>query len=454
MSDTIRKGVAPAYLILCLVLGGSAQGIWANAILQLMAIGIIAWAALDRQSTVVPRAARQLGLIAALGLLLVALQLVPLPPSLWTALPGRATIADGFMLLGVSPGWLPLSLSPYDSIATIAAFLPPLAMLIAVVKLGCRSSWLALAIVAATAAAVLLGALQVASEASPQSPWYFYRHTNFGVATGFFANSNHMATLLLVAIPFVAALGTGAGKWTDDPRKRSAVIAVISGSLVMILVGIGLNGSLAAYGLTLPVSIASLLLIVRPRSRWVSSSALGLGLLSLVSFVLLIASPINERFVPAGAATSVSTRQEMLEHGVKAATTYAPVGAGLGTFGTVYRLFEDPSAVGRVYVDHAHNDYLELAVELGVPGIALILLFLGWWGRAAWQVGRSQAFDHYAAAGAISSATILVHSAVDYPLRTAAVGALFATSLALMIVSRRSADGKTDLRPTRHLVID
>lgn len=453
MSDTIRKGIAPAYLLLCLVVGGSVQGVWANAFLQLVAIAVIAWAALDGHAAPAPRRARQLGAIIALALLLAAIQLVPLPPSLWAALPGRAAVAGGFALLGVSPGWLPLSLSPYDSLATLATLLPPLAMLAAIIRLGCHSSWLALSVVAATAAAVVLGVLQVASPASAASPWYLYPISNFGVATGFFANSNHMATLLLVAVPFVAALGATARGWTEDARKRGAAMVIVGGALVVILVGLALNGSLAGYGLVLPVTIASLLLIVRPRARWVRSTALALGLLSLVSFVLLVASPLNERLVARGAATSLSTRQTMLGHSVEAYKAFGPAGTGLGTFRDVYRSFEQPSGVDRTFVNHAHNDYLELVVEMGLPGIALILLFLAWWGRALWQVGRSQAFDQYAAAGAISSAAILVHSLVDFPLRTAAVSALFATSLALMIVSKRSVGSKTDLRPTRHLVI-
>lgn len=453
MIEAMRKGVAPAYLLLCLVLGGSAQGIWANAFLQLLAIAILAWAALDRQAAPAPRRARQLGFIIALGLLLVAIQLVPLPPSWWTALPGRAPVAEGFAILGLPPGWMPLSLAPYAALATIAALLPPLAMLAAVLMLGCRSSWLALALVAVTAAAVLLGTLQVAGVASAQSPWYFYEHSNFGVATGFFANSNHMATLLLVAIPFVTALGSMAVERNDDPRKRAAVIAIGAGALVMILVGLALNGSLAGYGLVLPVAIASLLIIVRPRRRFVRSAALALGLVGLVSFVLLIASPLNERFVAVDAATSISSRQTMVAHSVEAWRAYAPFGSGLGTFSQVYPMFESPSVVTTTYVNHAHNDYLELAVEMGVPGILLMLLFLAWWVSTAWQVGRSRAFDQFAQAGVVSSAAILIHSGVDFPLRTAAISAIFATSLALMIVSKRSADGKADLRPARHLVI-
>ena len=56
-------------------------------------------------------------------------------------------------------------------------------------------------------------------------------------------------------------------------------------------------------------------------------------------------------------------------------------------------------------------------------------------------------------AGAIASAAILLHSVVDYPLRTAAMSAVFAMSLALIVESRRTARSETDLRPVRHVVV-
>jgi hypothetical protein len=67
---------------------------------------------------------------------------------------------------------------------------------------------------------------------------------------------------------------------------------------------------------------------------------------------------------------------------------------------------------------------------------------------------KSPASDQFALAGAIASAAILLHSLVDYPLRTAAISAVFAMSLALIIQSRRTVRSEKDLRPTRHLVVD
>src|SRR5204863_6773311 len=109
---------------------------------------------------------------------------------------GRAQLVEGFRLLGAMPGALPMSLAPYDSFATLLALLPPLGMLAAMFGLrGYSSGWLAATLVLGTVAGILLGILQVTS-ASMASPWYLYRQSNFGVATGFFANSNHMASLL------------------------------------------------------------------------------------------------------------------------------------------------------------------------------------------------------------------------------------------------------------------
>jgi O-antigen ligase len=132
---------------------------------------------------------------------------------------------------------------------------------------------------------------------------------------------------------------------------------------------------------------------------------------------------------------------------------FGAAGSGLGSFAKLYPLTEDPDEVDRFYVNHAHNDYLELAVETGLPGILLILAFLAWWAAAVWRMLGSPASDQFALAGAIASAAILLHSLVDYPLRTAAISVVFAMCLALILQSKRSAKSDSDLRPVRHLVV-
>jgi O-antigen ligase len=451
VASRAKSAVAPLYLLACLLLGGSAQGIWQNMLLQLVGLGIIAWAAVSPRSEPLPPRARSLLLLLAAALAVVALQQVPLPPSLW-AHGARSGIADGFRLLGQPVPALPLSLTPHDSLGTLLGLIPPLAMFCAIAVLKAyRTGWLAAALLAGTIAGIMLGALQVASPGAG-SPWYLYRETNFGVGVGFFANANHMASLLVIALPFVAALGA-AGR-SGNVQRTSALLSILAAAALVLLVGIALNGSLAGYALAVPVLAASVLILL-PRASPLRRWAALFGALSVIAAVLALSmSAIGSAKVGQDATNSVQSRELILKTTAEAIGDTMPFGSGLGSFLKVYRLYESPDTVTSEYVVHAHNDYAELALELGIPGVVLMLLFLVWWAAAAWDVWRRADSSPFARAASVASATVLVHSLVDFPLRTAAIAACLAMCLALL-VARRSPlrQEPSDLRPTRHLVV-
>src|SRR5690349_15991711 len=109
----LLQTAVPAYLVLCILLGGaSAAGALANTLLQLLAIPLLWFAFTIEEAAPMPRAGRPLLLLLALLVLLIALQLVPLPPGIWSALPGRERIAEGYRLLGMNLPYLPVSLVP------------------------------------------------------------------------------------------------------------------------------------------------------------------------------------------------------------------------------------------------------------------------------------------------------------------------------------------------------
>jgi O-antigen ligase len=449
MSERLRPFVAAAYLFFCLLLGGSAQGVWGNALLRLLAILIIAWALLERRGNSLPHAIKQLLLLFGLAIALALMQLIPLPTSFWASLPGRAQFANGFRILGVEAVAMPISLAPYDSLVTLLALLPPLGMIAAMVGLrGSSVAWLAATLIVGTTAGVLLGILQVTSADPLNSSWYLYPQSSFGIAAGFFANSNHMASLLLATIPFIAALGVMIRERAEDLRLRWAAFALVVAGLLVVILGLLLNGSLAGYGLGVPVVLASLWMLFGARTEFARGALAVVSIASLVALAMLWVSPVNR-----GAATSVSSRQAIFSNGVELLGEFGPIGTGLGTFEKVYRLRERPDRVDQFYVNHAHNDYLELAIEFGLPGIILMLLFFAWWGRSILQAVQSPAADQFAFAGVIASAALLLHSAVDYPLRTAAMSTVFAMCLVLIVQSRRTAHSDTDLRPARHLIV-
>lgn len=453
MANRAQQAVAPVYLLACLLLGGSVQGIWANMLLQLAGVGLIAWAALSPVEEPLTRRAKQLFLLAIMGVGLIALQLVPLPSSVWTHLPGREEIASGYRLLGMEAPALPLSVAPYETLSTFLTLIPPIAMLCLMVRARLsRPALLVIALLLGTFAGILLGVLQVTSSDPLNSPWYLYDRTNFGAATGFFANANHMASLLVICLPFLAAvLASTRG---SDAQRYSAVAALVAGAIVVLVIGIVLNGSLAGYALAPAVLLASAMLVIpagKAARRWAGVAAM---LLLIAAAGTLWMRPIGSNF-STQAATSVTSREQMLATTMIATKDFLPLGSGVGSFRRVYPLFENPDTIVPTIVNHAHNDYAELALETGIPGLALIAFFLIWWAAAVRRVWSSPDSGSYARAASIASAALLVHSLVDYPLRTAAMSTIFAMSLALLVQPRaRARADKAHLRPTRHLVFE
>lgn len=445
-----KSAIAPAYLLACLILGGSAQGIWPNMILQLVGVGIIAWAGTARTEGPHSAATKSLLLLAIAAIAWVALQLIPLAPSIW-AHGARSRIAEGFSLLGKSVPAIPLSLTPYETLSTILCVIPPLAIFCAMTRLkAARPRWLATALIAGACASVLLAALQAAT---PRSLWHLYNEIEGGVAVGFFANADHMATLLVISIPFIAALAVD--RRSSNVQRYAALVSILVVAMIILIVGLVLNGSLAGYTLTVPVIAATALIILPRASRGARLFAAVVGALSIIATIVVLASSsTGSTTIDRNATAPVQSREQILSNSGKAIVDYMPFGSGLGSFARIYPLYESPDRVSKEYVVHADNDYVELALELGVPGIILILLFLGWWiaaVSAAWRKWQSNAF---AKAASIASAAVLAQSLVDFPLRTAAISSCFAMCLAMLTQPRPpQLQESGDLRPTRHVVV-
>ena len=458
MTSRWRQAAAPLYLFLCLILGGSAQGVFANMILQIVGLALLAWAAIVPRSDGPAAIERQLYALVLLSLALVAIQLVPLPASVWPNLGGRDGLAAGYHVLGLALPPLSISVAPYDSLATVLTMIPPLALLAVVLRIGARPLWLIAALLSGLFVGILLGILQVGSASGSASPWYLYAETNVGLATGFFANANHMATLLVISIPFLAALLASARSKRGGLQHYSGMIALVTAAAVVVLAGLALNGSLAGYGLALPVILASILLLLRPRSParvWVG---IGTGLVLVAALAGLLVMPLGDSVIRSQATTSVETRHDILSTSLAATDAFMPLGSGLGTFARVYALYEDHDRLDpTTAVNHAHDDYVELALEMGVPGVLLMILFLLWWARAALRTWTAGDAGPFARAAAVASAAILAHSIVDFPLRTAAISSCFAMCIALLVRWRPAAAAplieRTQARAARHIVI-
>jgi O-antigen ligase len=422
-------------------------------ILQLAGVALIAWSAIDDRKEPLAPLASKLLMLAIAAIAIVALQLFPLPARLWTHLGPRHALARDFALLGMPIPREPLSLTPTSTLSSLFCMIPPLAVFCTMVRLRAfRNNWVAAALIAGTLAGITLGTIQVATSTTELSSWYLYEDTSGGKAVGFFANADHMATLLLMTIPFLAALVSAANEATI--QRYSAVVAISAGVAVVIVVGLALNGSLAGYGLALPVIAASVLIVVRVNTRR-RMFLLALATLAVMAGVTAIENTaIGSAKIGEEANASVQSRAEVLSTSLRAAADFLPLGSGLGSFASVYPLYESPERVTNVYVVHAHNEYVEVGLELGLPGVALMVLFLVWWGVAVWRAWRTAEARPFPRAAAVASATVLVHSLVDFPLRTAAIAACFAMCLGLLADGRAAEpQERAVLRRTRHVEI-
>jgi len=447
----IRHAVVPVYLLLCLLLGGaSAAGFIANFMLQIASLPLIGWAiwqmVQERPSTQI-RA--PLGLLA-IFLVIALLQLVPLPPALWTVLPGRSAVVQGYRLLGVPLPWLPLTLAPDVALSSILWLLPAFASLLGVVVLGAfRGRGIATAIVAVTLASVAIGALQVIGGSSA----YLYRVTNYGVAVGFFANANHNATLLLVCMPFLAALQATLLKRSGSQRSASAIRLLVGAAYAIILVGLLINSSLAGIGLGVPVALGSWLAFGNQRPALRRGIVVATVVLSLAAVVTIVVGPFGNNLFGTQTSNVELSRQTSFALTLRAARDYFPVGSGTGSFQPVYHMQEPLGSVTTTFMNHAHSDWIELLLETGLVGIAFAALFLAWWIVRVRAIWRAEEPDPFAQAAVIATAAIMLHSVVDYPLRTAALSAVFAVCIGLMSGARPYTRRSREPSSARHLTL-
>ena len=422
--------IVPALLLLCILLGGSSVQVWQNTALQLVAVLIIGLiVALPRSGPNEP-ATRLLIALAIAAVVLVIIQLVPLPPGLWQNLPGRAPLALGFATLGYPLPPLPLSWTPYKTLESAFSLLPPAAILLAILRMRDQSERsIASVVIVGALLSVVLGALQAASS-GPQSWVYLYKYASPG-AVGFFANRNHMATLLLAAVPFSAALFAAGHPHIRSRSTAFAMAALGAGGLALILVGLILNGSLAALALAAPVVVFSGLLL--PAGWRLRRILIPVAVLAFAAGIAVLATSWIRSDVVASVETdSLYSRSQIWSLTLRAIADTFPAGTGLGTFTGVYAMQEDPATVTVAWVNHAHNDYIELLLEAGLLGLLLMLAFFAWFIVRTAQVWRSPFSSLFAKAATIAAAAVLAHSIVDYPLRTTAIAAIFAACLGMM----------------------
>lgn len=427
--------------------GGTRGGFLSDAVLHLVGIPLLLLALWKMLDIELEPAARMAGWFCLAVAAVPLVQLIPLPPALWTALPGREASVETFALLGRELPWMPMSVEPYETWLSALSLIPPIGIFLSTMLLGYGQRRLLIATVLAVGLiSVFVGLLQVAQ--GPESPLRFFEVTNDSEAVGFFANRNHFAALLYALLLFAAAWAVnavaigGVGGPIKAYDVRAIVTIVVAFTIVVVLLaGQAMARSRAGLGFTIVALLGAFALGVSDRrvgssvtSARVIAFATALAVIFTVQYALY---RIMERFV---VDPLQDARLPFAGNTIDAALAYTPFGSGLGTFVPVYGMFEDPAdTIADTYVNHAHNDLLELWLTTGIIGPVLLALFLIWlvlrsigvWRRA--PAGAAEIDWSLARAASLVAFLLVAHSFVDYPLRTGAMMAVMALVCALLV---------------------
>ncbi len=461
MSISLRSGnsqiiwsiLVASYIVFFMVTGGMTRPSTNLITAQLILAGLISVGALwQLRHGPINRTSLFLPLMIVFCLLSVVVQLIPLPPGLWTLLPGREFVSRTDGILGVAALWRPLTLSPEGARGDLAAIIPVAAALLAgLATLRQHFYILAAAIAICAVSGVLLGLIQRTQDSS--SIAFYFGLFGAPHATGTFLNHNHFAAQLYSSIPvLVGVAAVVVARWH---LPRWIAISMTVCYVMFIIAGLGVVGSRAGLALCMIAVFFSVFIAKQGASKdnknqLGSSSAafiallLALLVLSQASMVTLLkfasTDPLSDYRGTINKVTLVATQR------------YFPAGSGYGTFVPVYQMDEKPSDILPSYVNHAHNDWLELILEGGIAAVLLLGAFVIWFlirTFRVWRFHHDTAVVLYQRAASISIFCLLLHSFVDYPLRTPALSVFFAVCCAILAVAPESFSSRNTAPPRR-----
>lgn len=415
--------------------GGSRFGLY-NLAVQLTALAVMAFnpGPVRRFWAESPRALR---LLIVATLLLPVAQVIPLPEQLWASLPGHDLAARSFEAAG-SAGWMTWSVNPQRTLLALSALITPMAVLMVGWSASDRhlatAGWVVVGLGIIT---TLMGAVQL-NPAGDNLTIYGVREPG-AFLVGTFANRNSTAVLLGFCLALVCLL--------PAPRPHPLIVPLRISLAFLLLVAVVLTKSRTGLVLAMiPLGLGALrgwgwaLRQRAPRGarrRGVGPVALALGatLLGVVAIGGVLATAPSrvgealERF-----EANNDPRRYIWEDAGYAADRYWPLGAGVGNFDEVFQIDEALENLTRRTAGRAHNDYIEIVIEAGVPGLVLAILWLVLLGFLAWRAREAEEDAWTGWAGGSFLLAIALQSITDYPLRNQTILAF--AGFALLLLAR------------------
>lgn len=441
--------VMTLYLVLLAFTGGGARSdIQSLAILRPVSAVVLGYALWGLTWDMV-RPFRFLVFFAIAVAVLVAVHLIPLPPAIWMSLPGRELVAEVDRAAGLGMVWRPISMVPSQTWNALYSLTVPFAALALMLRLTREQRFgLVPVLILIGLFSGFIGLLQVVS--SNDGPLYLYNITNFGAAVGLFANRNHQAVMLACLFPILAIYASTGLQTVEQFRLRVTLaggaalflvpLLLVTGSRIGLIVG--LLGLLAASFLYRHPQFARApkRKIRRFNLGYLAAGVLVFGIAAL-SLLMSRAEAFDRLFAGDGVEELRFAVWPLI---LEMTGKYFPIGSGIGTFVEVYQIDEPLLLLDQSYLNHAHNDWLEIMMTGGAPAAFLAGLVTLVWVRSAYRLAASGDKGRrdfvLAKLGASIIFMLAVASVGDYPLRVPVLSAIFVIAAVWMASGRLLPD--------------
>jgi len=382
---------------------------------------------------------------------------LPLPGGLMQVLsPVRHhLLKETQQLTGMNVLWRTLSYAPFQSFAWWA-FLLGLWLLFIQLKTYLASSrmleWSIRVLLVVAVVQGLYGILQ-ALVPSLGVLWVDYLKGGFGDARGTWINRNHFAGYMGMMLPLMLGFSLSKVRWgaelklktvlqSERIHQHSLFLLMLVVMALALLFSKSRAGIMAAF-----IGIGFFLKLVRGRGRKMPAQfwiIVGVFLSLTLLYGLRIGfSPIIERFM---ALDQGNSRLDYWKDSLVIISGH-PFGIGLASFKYVFPVYNVTSMAESITPHYLHNDVLQLLVETGWPGAALLLsAFLVFMVNSFSRI-RRMSFEadpqhFFVAAGAYSGiVSLCVHSFFDFNLQIPANAMYFVVLMAMVRSCVRHAKG-------------
>lgn len=307
-------------------------------------------------------------------------------------------------------------------------------------------------------------------ELTNKNPKILFYKKVFGtdVVTGTFVNRNHLSGYLEMIIPLGIGLiiartnlfSLSGIKWKEKLMRLSerggAVNLFMSLGVMIMALAIFFSKSRSGIFLLFFTFILFFVLNIlhfrkfEAQKTWIRNFLLVSFMVILLISVYLGVENSLMRFGLENIRSEV--RPIFWSNTLRMSWDYPVVGIGLGNFSSLYPNFMQTGRL--IKISHAHNDYLEILVELGAVGLILLaagIFFMIGYIFLFWRQRRYPLVKGLALGGFVSLTCILIHSLTDFNLQIPANRLLFTVVLSLTLATVGYKVPKSNTRQTENM---